>query len=152
LPPPRIVLEGGEMTKLVADGAASCDLFFESEEQRGYAPHGSAWTSGYFDCELHIRSPVTLVAGTEPWHTILALKPSEARKFELERRQRLLDLAPPCARSGFAGELALAADAFVITPISRVADPGARRGRRDAHYHRRLPLVHRLGPRHNDFA
>ena len=40
-------------------GAASRDFFFESEEQRGYAPHGSAWTPGYFDCELHLGSPVT---------------------------------------------------------------------------------------------
>jgi predicted glycogen debranching enzyme len=131
LPPLRIVVEGVDPNRFVADGGASHEFFFESEEQRGYAPHGAAWTPGYFDCELRRGSPVTLVAGTERWHAILALKPSEACKFERERRRRLLDLALPCARAGFAGELVLAADAFVITPISRVADMARARAEGD---------------------
>jgi hypothetical protein len=48
-------------------------------------------------------------------------------------------------------ELVLAADQFIITPAGRVEDaaapaPPATRCARD----RRLPLVHRLGPRHHD--
>lgn len=121
LPRLRIVVDGGETVGFIA-GGVSREFFFESEEQRGYAAHGSAWTPGYFHCELRNGQPLTFCAGTERWHTVLALKPSEARGFECERRQRLLDLASPCARTGFGGELALAADAFVITPISRVAD------------------------------
>jgi predicted glycogen debranching enzyme len=122
LPRLRIIVDGGESTSFVADGGASREFFFESEEQRGYPPRGSAWTPGYFCCDLRQGQPMTFVAGTERWHTVLALKPSGAYDFERERRQRLLDLAPPYARAGFAGELVLAADAFVITPISRVAD------------------------------
>ena len=49
-------------------------------------------------------------------------------------------------------ELVLAADQFIITPAGRVRGrgPGARRRRRGPHGHRRLSLVHRLGPRHDD--
>ena len=41
LPPLRIVVYGGETVSFVADGGASRELFFESEEQRGYAPRGA---------------------------------------------------------------------------------------------------------------
>jgi predicted glycogen debranching enzyme len=40
----------------------------------------------------------------------------------MERRRRLLQAAPEVAREGFAGELVLAADQFLITPIGRTAD------------------------------
>jgi predicted glycogen debranching enzyme len=122
LPPLRLVIEGCETASFTADGGSAREFFFESEEQRGYAPRGPAWSPGYFTCDLSPAAPVTLIAASEPWHTVLALKPSEARSFELERRQRLLEMAPPNARSGFAGELILAADTFVITPTGRVAD------------------------------
>jgi predicted glycogen debranching enzyme len=122
LPPLRLVVDGSGTTSFTADGGSSREFFFESEEQRGYAPRGPAWSPGYFTCELSRDTPATLVAATEPWYAVLALKPNEAKTFELERRQRLLDMAPPLARSGLAGELVLAADTFVITPIGRVAD------------------------------
>ena len=122
LPPLRLVVEGCDTASFTADGGSSREFFFESEEQRGYAPRGPAWSPGYFTCELSRDTPATLVAATEPWYAVLALKPNEAKTFELERRQRLLDMAPPLARSGLAGELVLAADTFVITPIGRVAD------------------------------
>ncbi len=122
LPPLRLVIDGSESTSFTADGGSSREFFFESEEQRGYAPRGPAWSPGYFTCDLSRDALVTLVAATEPWHSVLSLKPNQARLFEIERRQRLLDLAPAAARSGFAGELVMAADAFVITPIGRVSD------------------------------
>ena len=66
--------------------------------------------------------PLTLIAATEPWHTMLALSPDDALTFEGERRRRLVAMAVPPARSGFAAELVLAADTFVITPVGRIAD------------------------------
>ena len=122
LPPLRLVVDGSGTTSFTADGGSSREFFFETEEQRGYAPRGPAWSPGYFTCELSREVPVTLVAATEPWHAVLALKPNDAKAFELERRQRLLEMAPPTARSGLASELVLAADTFIITPIGRVAD------------------------------
>ena len=80
---------------------------------------------GYFAGDVHKDRPLTLIAATEPWHTVLALSPDDALAFEGERRRRLVGLAPAPARTGFAAELVLAADAFVVTPIGRIAD-GAR--------------------------
>jgi len=122
LPPLRLVIDGSGTAGFTTDGGSPREFFFESEEQRGYAPRGPAWSPGYFTCELSRDTPATLVATTEPWHAVLALKPNDAKAFELERRQRLLDMAPSLARFGLAGELVLAADTFVITPIGRAAD------------------------------
>jgi predicted glycogen debranching enzyme len=122
LPPLRMVVEGCDSANFTADGGSSREFFFASEEQRGYDPRGPAWSPGYFTCELRKDAAVTLIAAVEDWHTILALKPAEARSFELERRRRLIETAPPAARAGLAGELVLAADDFIITPVGRVAD------------------------------
>jgi len=62
------------------------------------------------------------VAATEPWHTVLALTPDDALTFEGERRRRLVGMAAAPAQTGFGAELVLAADAFVITPVGRIAD------------------------------
>ena len=52
-----------------------------------------------------------------------ALTPDEARRFEIERRRRLVAMAAAGSRAtGSAAELVLAADPFVITPVGRVAD------------------------------
>ena len=97
--------------------------------------------------------PVTLVASTEPWEAIQALPPADAEQAERDRRRRLLAIAgATSSRARSAAELVLAADQFIITPAGRARRGGARqgRGRRSPHGHRRLPLVHRLGPRHDD--
>jgi glycogen debranching enzyme len=67
-------------------------------------------------------SEVTLIASAEPWQTVLALSPDEAARAERQRRLRLLQAAPPAARSGPAAELVLAADQFIITPAGRTED------------------------------
>src|SRR5213076_360082 len=69
--------------------------------------------------------PLTLIAATEAWHTVLALSPDDALTFEGERRRRLVGMAAVPSQIGFAAELVLAADTFVITPVGRIAD-GAR--------------------------
>jgi predicted glycogen debranching enzyme len=51
-----------------------------------------------------------------------ALTPEQAFGAEIERRRRLLHAAPEPAREGFAAELVLAADQFLITPVGRTAD------------------------------
>src|SRR5207245_162911 len=64
----------------------------------------------------------TLVASTEPWETMQALRPQEVLDAERERRRRLLTIAHPAARAGFGAELVLAADQFVIRPAGRAED------------------------------
>src|SRR5690606_21083 len=56
------------------------------------------------------------------WETVNALGPNEAWTAEVLRHQRLLAAAPPEAREGFAGDLVLAADQFIIEPAGRRED------------------------------
>jgi hypothetical protein len=71
--------------------------------------------------------PLTLIAATEAWHTVRSLSPDGALTFEGERRRRLVEVAAAPAQIGFADEVVLAADTFVISPVGRIADrPRAR--------------------------
>ena len=101
---------------------------------------------------LHAAQPATLIASTETIETMSVLPPRELLDAERGRRRRLLALAGANARRRCAAELVLAADQFIITPAGRTAGVGARPRlrRRSPHRDRRLSLVHRLGPRHDD--
>src|SRR5580658_1345564 len=118
----RLTMVGGEEVQFVADGGSRRECVFSTEADRGYDSRGWEWSPGYFTVGLAVGGATCLIAGTEPWHTVLALDPKEARRFELERRRRLIATAHPEARREFAAELVLAADNFVITPIGRIAD------------------------------
>ena len=95
---------------------------YRTEAERGYEARGWVWSPGYFTAELRPDCAVTLIAGTEDWHTMSSLTPEQARRFEIERRRRLVAMAEPEIRHGLGGELVLAADSFIITPVGRVAD------------------------------
>jgi predicted glycogen debranching enzyme len=80
------------------------------------------WSPGYFRVDLTPEHDATLVASTEEWDTILALRPEEALSAERERRAHLLAAADPAVREGPGRDLVLAADQFLITPAGRVED------------------------------
>jgi predicted glycogen debranching enzyme len=122
LPVLRLAMTGCDAMAFTADGGSRREYLAATEEQRGYDARGSVWNPGYFTAELEPDCVVTLIAATEGWHTILALHPDQARRFETERRRRLVAMAMPPARQGLAAELVLDADTFVITPVGRVAD------------------------------
>jgi len=122
MPPLRITLANAASATFTADGGSQRELFFETEAQRGYESRGPEWSPGYFSCELSGNAVLSLVAGAETWSTILSLKPEDAHRFEIERRRRLIEMAPLVARAGLAGDLVLAADTFVVTPMGRVTD------------------------------
>src|SRR4029077_2866737 len=125
LPTLRLAVEGAEGATFTADGGVRRERFYDIEAQRGYDSRGWLWSPGYFAGEIRKDCPLTLIAATEAWHTVLALSPDDALTFEGERRRRLVGMAAAPARIGFAAELVLAADTFVITPVGRIAD-GAR--------------------------
>src|SRR5271168_3591909 len=125
LPTLRLAVENSEGPTFTADGGSQREHFYEIEAQRGYDSRGRLWSPGYFVGEVRKDCPLTLIAATEAWHTVLALSPDDALTFEGERRRRLVGMAAKTAQIGFAAELVLAADAFVITPVGRIAD-GAR--------------------------
>ncbi|HEV2970324.1 MAG TPA: amylo-alpha-1,6-glucosidase [Pirellulales bacterium] len=121
MPPLRLHLRGPGAA-LVLDGGRFHDVEYALERDRGYDFHGTLWSPGYFRADVTAHTPVTLGASTEPWEAFAAIDPDGAWNAELERRQRLVAQADPRARSGFGAELVIAADQFIITPTTRVAD------------------------------
>jgi predicted glycogen debranching enzyme len=121
IPPLRMRLVGERPSFTVARERLT-DIYYRTEDRRGYVAVGNLWTPGSFSADLSPASPtVSLVASTEAWETIDALAAEDALDAEQRRRRRLLYAAPPTARDGLAGELVLAADQFVFTPTGRTA-------------------------------
>ncbi|HEX3999385.1 MAG TPA: amylo-alpha-1,6-glucosidase [Pirellulales bacterium] len=121
LPPLRMQL-CGHPGVLVLDGGRMSESEYAVERERGYDDRESLWSPGHFGADLSAGNQITLIASSESWETILAVPPAAAITAETERRQRLLVGADPRAQSGFAAELVLAADQFIITPTTRLAD------------------------------
>ena len=120
MPPLRLALVGGGA--FTVDPARIAGVIYRVEAARGYESSGDLWSPGYFRIDLGLGGEVTLVASTEPWPTLEALTPAAALATERARRRGLLAAADPTAREGVGSELVLAADAFLVTPVSRVAD------------------------------
>jgi predicted glycogen debranching enzyme len=129
-PPLRMFLYG-QRTAFTFEGQNLSDIRFRAEESRGYEAIGSFWSPGQFRADLKKGSDVALVASTEGWDTILALPPDEAIQSEHQRRKRLLKLANSAAQDGFAAELTLAADQFIIQPAGRIEDAARARAAGD---------------------
>jgi predicted glycogen debranching enzyme len=94
-------------------------VVYRIEQTRGYAYEGDLWSPGFFHVDFAETSAATLVGSTETWEVIEVLGPDEALKLEGERRVHLREDATPEARHGFAAELVLAADQFIISPAGR---------------------------------
>jgi predicted glycogen debranching enzyme len=118
LPVLRMTLLGTGST-LSLDGGATRDVYYRVEDARGYHFRGVLWSPGYFGVELAPGTSATLVASTESWESIGALRPERAVAMEVQRRDRLLAAAHPAVRSGPAAELVYAADQFIIRPAGR---------------------------------
>ncbi|HEU0035488.1 MAG TPA: amylo-alpha-1,6-glucosidase [Kofleriaceae bacterium] len=112
----------GKRTSFVIEPMSVPDIAYVTEESRGYASRGQLYSPGRFPVDIEAGHQAALVASTEPWETIMAMTCDEALDAEVERRHRLLDSAPPRARTGPAAELVLAADQFVIRPAGRHED------------------------------
>jgi predicted glycogen debranching enzyme len=121
LPPLRMCIWGNRQTFTV-ERERLRDVYYRTEDRRGYASVGELWSPGHFGADLDRDQPtLSLVASTESWDTIAALDAPDALAAEQRRRRRLLHAAGPAARGGMGGELVLAADQFVFAPIGRTA-------------------------------
>ncbi len=118
LPPLRLMLHGNRGA-LTLDEAGFGSVPYQMEANRGYEAVGSLWSPGYFRADLSREQPVTLVASTESWETVLALGPVDAALAERDRRRRILAIGGPVAQDPMMSELVLAADQFIITPAGR---------------------------------
>jgi predicted glycogen debranching enzyme len=123
------------VTDLRSSFVVDCETFPEKryrlEAERGYPSVGSVWSPGWFRLELRPGDEATLVASTDSWETITALKPQEARNSEMERRRRLLAAAVPEVQTGSGAELVQAADQFIIRPVGRTEDEARARAAGD---------------------
>jgi predicted glycogen debranching enzyme len=130
LPPLRFLLYG-QSAGLNVDRQRIQHVIYRIEQNRGYAARGDLWTPGHFRMDLRQGADATIVASTESWETMSALRPDEAMDMEKDRRHRLLAEAASHLVPGFrekthldgpVGELVLAADQFIITPAGRIED------------------------------
>lgn len=127
IPPLRLTWVG-EGTSFQLALEQFSDLRYRIEQDRGYDWQGNLWSPGTFSVEMSQDQAksrvgaVSLIASTEEWDHIEAFTPETAFLAEDERRRRLLRVATDTLSAGFGGELTLAADQFLITPVGRIAE------------------------------
>jgi glycogen debranching enzyme len=120
--PPLRVRVFGRDARFVFQHDRQDAITYRVEADRGYEAMGNLWSHGYFKMEVGLEDPAILLASTEAWETIVALGPSQAQRYEGERRARLLRLAELPPGDTTAAELVLAADQFLIAPAGRIDD------------------------------
>ncbi len=120
-PPLRMVLHG-QRPAFTVEEERLAEVVYRIEGSRGHDQQGDLFSPGFFKVDLDQGAPVTLVASSEPWDVVVALRPGEAARSERARREALLERAPAAARQEPISELVLAADAFVVEPAGRVQE------------------------------
>lgn len=97
-------------------------IFYEIESSRGYPSLGTLKSLGFYSTPLIPEKRTTFIASTEDWKTIFALSPQEAWAMENLRKKRLIKTANDNAKTPITGLLTLAADQFLMKPITRFND------------------------------
>lgn len=98
------------------------NVYYEIEEQRGYECYGSLTSPGFFLSSLQPQERTTFIASTESWNVLEAMTTEESLIGELQRQKGILKAAKPLLYSKTLSQLILAADQFIITPLSREKD------------------------------
>jgi predicted glycogen debranching enzyme len=127
-PPLRLLVHGRDWSFTGGDTKTN-QVFFRSEQQRGYEAFGELCSFGWFAGEVCRGAAMTLIASTEPWEAMIAMTPHECYASERARRARLASSAGVDDSASIKAELVLAADQFVITPV----DPNKEKGAISAH-------------------
>ena len=152
LPPLRLVLQASDVV-VHAEGQAdrqTCSI--RSKRAAAIRRAATSGAPAITVSRLGEGERATLVASTEPFETMSVLRPEQALAAERERRRAAARRRrrPPRRRvGGRAGAGRRPVHHHAGRP-HRGSGAGARLRRRGAHGHRRLSLVHRLGPRHDD--
>jgi predicted glycogen debranching enzyme len=118
LPPLRMHLHARRSAFTLEPGSLP-DIRYRVEESRGYEALGALWTPGYFRGDFSLENDVALMVSTEPWDQVDALTQRDVLDADVERRRRLISIAPESAHSAPAAELVLAADQFIVVPAAR---------------------------------
>jgi predicted glycogen debranching enzyme len=119
LPPLRLQMAGGD-PRLVLDGGRIRNILYRVESARGYDASGPLWSPGFFEVELDAGESAVLTASTDEWDQITAMSADDSLRAEEDRRARLV--ASASRDDEVAQHLTLAADQFIVSPITRTAD------------------------------
>jgi glycogen debranching enzyme, archaeal type, putative len=118
-PPLRLLLFGGH-ARMEQDGRTFEHVLYRIEKGRGYEHEGPLWSPGVIHVELTPGEDCGIVASVESWSVVRAVPCGDALSAENERVSHLLTIS---GQNGhFASSLVLAADQFIINPVTRVAD------------------------------
>ncbi|MBI2853752.1 MAG: glycogen debranching enzyme family protein [Chloroflexi bacterium] len=112
----------GQGASFVASRTTIEGLIYRVEESLGYEGRENLWSPGYFTVHLSPGNEVILIASTESADVLRALSPNESLSAELSRRNMLLGISRPEMKEGPGAEIVLAADQFVVTPVTRQHD------------------------------
>ena len=100
---PRLnLLPSGKKVCFTLDGGEVKDIHHFIEADRGYDAVGSLWTPGTISARIDTGNPFTLTASCEPVENMQAMNAETALKKELERREKLINLASVKAQRGLA--------------------------------------------------
>ena len=121
LPPMRLWVDA-PWNALALRSVRSRRLGYRQERHRGYEHAGTLWVPGTLEVRVEREAPMTLTVSVEDEEVARALTPEEAFAAERDRRRRVLYTASPGLQKGFAAELVLAADQFLVRPVGRSVD------------------------------
>lgn len=125
----RLLLHAPD-ARFVTEHVAIDDVHYQIEEHRGYEASGGLWSPGYFETAIDGKTAITLTASTESWEAVSQAAPDVDEREELARRRSLVSLAAADDREPEYRQLVLAADQFVIVPLTRLAgDPRGEKAR-----------------------
>jgi predicted glycogen debranching enzyme len=108
-------------TPFVAWPDQSGTLLYRVERARGLDHTEVQQSPGYFECTLPPATSLSFGVTVGSWD-VLERDPLAAYSFEREREAGLLERVSREARSGTGARLVLAADQFIIDPVTRPAD------------------------------
>jgi predicted glycogen debranching enzyme len=128
--PPLRMLVYGPRSEFVVEGRHVMSQEYALEKRRGYPHIGQLWSPGYVAVAMNDQE-IAFVASSETWETARALTPRQALAAETQRREELCQRACVSTRAPVTGELALAADQFVIMPAARLGEAARARAAGD---------------------
>jgi predicted glycogen debranching enzyme len=120
-PPLRLWMDGGR-DFFALDGGRVRKAVYRVEGARGYESRGPVWCPGVFQVELSRGETATLVASTDHWDSIRAISSDDSLRAEQGRRAKLLQEARIGRRDNVVQHLVLAADQFIVSPVTRSSD------------------------------
>lgn len=119
---PKLRLLAQPTPTFVNDVQELQQVFYEMEFLRGYESIGHLKSPGYFTFPLTPSNKVFFMVSTEEWPVLEAFSIKDAFAIEKFRKNNLLKQAGLANKSSIKSKLTLAADQFLMTPITRFQD------------------------------